>query len=42
MKKHGKQSADYFDGSVFLWQLRLCQYSHNACMIVADLSSGKS
>ena len=33
MNKYQKQPGYYFDGSVFLWHLRLCQYSHNRCII---------
>ena len=38
MKKHQKQPGDYFDGSVFLWQLHLCQYSDNGRIIIVALS----
>ena len=38
MKKHQKQPTDYFDGTVFLCQLGLCEYNRNACIIIVTLS----
>ena len=42
LNKKQKLLGDYFDGSVFSWQLPLCQNSHVLCMIIAVLSYCKS